>query len=262
MTIRTARAPRLDGVRALFTTRYGGTSQGDFAEANLALHVGDNPADVAAQRTTLHAMMAAPVVFVDQRHTADVHVLPRDHAQPFPRPSGEAAPVADAVVTDREDVAVAVMVADCVPVLLSDPEAGVVAAAHAGRRGLLSGILQNTLGQMERLGADPSRTQAAIGPSICAKCYEVPESMREDCGDLRDVLWTSTSWGTPSLDLRAGARYVLEQEGLPALSIDDEYPCTLEDEAFFSYRRHPQTGRCAGVIRRAEAVHERSRTGV
>ncbi|AXK44640.1 peptidoglycan editing factor PgeF [Brachybacterium saurashtrense] len=237
-----ARAPRHRGARALFTGRDGGVSTGDHASLNLARHVGDDEAAVERNRALLAVEMGAPLVFVDQVHSADVHVLPS---------SGEV-PVltADALVTDRRDVALAIMVADCLPVLLSDPEAGVVAVAHAGRQGLLGGVLQNTVQAMQGRGARPERLEVSIGPSICGACYEVPESMREETAAQLPAARATTSWGTPALDLRAGAVAVLDAAGVPREAIAAEAPCTLEDERFFSYRRSSRTGRFAGVLRR------------
>jgi YfiH family protein len=244
-----ARAPRSRGARALFTGREGGVSTGEHAGLNLARHVGDDEHAVERNRELLAAEIGAPLVFVEQVHSADVHVLPEADALPAQDP----APVvrADAIVTDRADVALAIMVADCLPVLLSDPVAGVVAAAHAGRRGLLDGVLEATLEQMRRLGSRPGDITASIGPAICGACYEVPAQMREDAAARLPATASTTRWGTPALDLRAGAVDVLREAGLPAEAIDAEHPCTLEDERFFSYRRSATTGRFVGVLRRA-----------
>lgn len=238
-----ARAPRLRGARSLFTGRVGGVSVGDHAGLNLARHVGDDERRVERNRALLAAEIGAPVVFVDQVHSVDVHVLP---------PTGEVPVVtADAMVTDRSDVALGIMVADCLPVLLSDPVAGVVAVAHAGRQGLLTGVLQNTVEAMAGLGARPQDLEASIGPAICGACYEVPAAMQEDAARLLPETRSTTSWGTPSLDLRAGAVALLETAGVPRGSIDADHPCTLEDERFYSYRRASRTGRFAGVLRRS-----------
>ncbi len=236
-----ARAPRIRGARALFTGRSGGVSTGDHAGLNLARHVGDDETAVERNRALLVAEIGAPLVFVEQVHSAEVHVLPSHGPAPVR--------TADAIVTDREDVALAIMVADCLPVLLSDPRAGVVAVAHAGRRGLLDGVLEATLEQMTRLGARPRDVTASIGPAICGACYEVPEEMREDAARRHPATASTTSWGTPALDLRAGAVAVLEGAGVD--EIDADHPCTLEDERFYSYRRSARTGRFAGVLRRA-----------
>ncbi len=238
-----ARAPRLRGARALFTGRAGGVSRGDHAGLNLARHVGDDEADVERNRALLAAEIGAPPVFVTQVHSARVQVLPPHGPVP--------AATADAQVTDRRDVALAIMVADCLPVLLSDPVTGTVAVAHAGRQGLLGGVLQNTVAAMADFGARPADLTVSIGPSICGACYEVPAPMREEASAQLPAARAVTRWGTPALDLRAGAVAVLQEAGIAAEAIDAEHPCTLEDERFYSYRRQARTGRFAGVIRRA-----------
>lgn len=238
------RASRLRGARALFTTRHGGHGSGDFAGWNLARHVGDDATVVDRNRALLAAELdLAPeqLVFVDQVHSADVHVLPA--AGPVP------VVTADAIVTDRRDVALGILVADCLPVLLADAEAGVVAVAHAGRPGLLAGVLEHTLEAMASLGARPERTAASIGPSVCGACYEVPAAMRDAGAERLSATFAETRWGTPSLDLRAGAVQVLTARGVPAEALDLDHPCTLEDEDFFSYRRAARTGRLAGAVR-------------
>ena len=237
-----ARASRIRGARALFTGRAGGVSTGDHSALNLARHVGDEDAAVRRNRGLLAAELGAEPVFVDQVHSARVHVLPSTGPVPVVR--------ADAMVTDRADVALAIMVADCLPVLLSDAAAGVVAAAHAGRVGLLDGVLERTVEAMTALGARAERLEVAVGPSICGSCYEVPAEMCEQAGARAPESIATTSWGTPALDLRAGAAAALGRAGVRGAAIDADHPCTLEDEDYFSYRRAARTGRFAGVIRR------------
>lgn len=237
------RASRCRGARALFTGRDGGVSTGDFASWNLARHVGDDEEAVSRNRELLAAELGGTdVVFLDQVHSADVHTLPADGPVPVV--------TADAMVTGRRDVALAIMVADCLPVLLTDPGAGVIGAAHAGRRGLLDGVLGRTVEAMSALGARPERMEAVVGPSICGRCYEVPARMRREAAARVPEIYARTSWGTPALDLRAGAVGVLRRAGIGAEAMDTDHPCTLEDESYFSYRREARTGRFAGVIRR------------
>lgn len=248
------------GARALFTTRHGGAGSGDFASANLGRHVGDDDAIVERNRALLAEEMGVPLVFVEQVHGRDVLTLPAPAALAADdSPLRAASPVvrADALVTDRSDIALAIMVADCLPVLLCEPEAGVVAAAHAGRKGLLGGVLEATLAQMASLGARPERIVGAIGPSVCGACYEVPEAMRAEAAAILPATAATTRWGTPALDLRAGAVEALERCGVPADAVAADPPCTVEDEDFFSYRRAQRTGRFAGVIRlEAEEAEE------
>lgn len=215
---------------------------GDYATLNLARHVGDDDSIVERNRALVAAEIGLPLVVVDQVHSADVHVLPEHGPVPVV--------TADALVTRRRDVALAIMVADCLPVLLSAEQAGVIGVAHAGRVGLLHGVLENTLAAMAELGAAPEQISASIGPSICGRCYEVPAEMRADAALALPATRSVSRWGTPALDLRAGAVGVLTAAGIPAAEIEENHPCTFECEEFFSYRRQSRTGRFAGVIRR------------
>jgi len=143
-----------------------------------------------------------------------------------------AAEKADALVTTDRRLAVAVRVADCVPVLFADPDAGVVAAAHAGRVGLGAGVLPATVARMVELGA--GRITAWIGPHICGDCYEVPADLQADYGRLHPAAVATTSWGTPSLDLGAAAAAQLAALGCTVLRVD---PCTRTTPTLHSYRR-------------------------
>jgi YfiH family protein len=140
-----------------------------------------------------------------------------------------------------------VMVADCAPVLLADPQAGLVAAAHAGRVGLLAGVLQATVERMMALGAEPGRIRAAVGPCAGPCCYEVGEELRAVAADVLSDAWARTRSGTASIDLRAGCRQALGQVGVTRVEVLDR--CTVEDDRFYSYRRSSTTGRFVGVIR-------------
>lgn len=139
---------------------------------------------------------------------------------------------ADALVTTSRRVAVAVRVADCVPVLFADPEAGVVGAAHAGRVGLAAGVLPATVTALHRLGA--GRLQAWIGPHICGECYEVPARLQAEVCAVHPAARATTSWGTPSLDLGAAAAAQLDQLGCSVVRVD---PCTRTTASLHSYRR-------------------------
>ncbi len=238
-------------------------SGGPWAGLDLALHVGDDPGSVARNRDLLARWAGAAVRFPNQVHGRDVLVISPsapgtaapERAAPEGDPPGRAAtegtmPGCDAVVTAGPGLAVGVLVADCVPVLLADPGAGVVGAAHAGRRGLLAGVLQEAVAAMCGLGARPERIHAAIGPAAGACCYEVPEAMRDEAAARWPQLWAWTRQGTPSLDLPGGCRAALADAGVRqviAVPI-----CTIDDEAYYSYRRAGNhgsvTGRFAGVV--------------
>lgn len=233
------------GVRAGFTGRDGGVSVGTWAGLNLALHVGDDRGDVERNRRLLLSWSRSPVRFPRQVHGIDVLAAGPDSSS-LMTGGDPAEPARDAVVTAMPGVPVGVLVADCVPVLLADPVAGVVGAAHAGRRGLLKGVIEATVSAMCEHGAEPGRIQAAIGPCAGPCCYEVPEQLRAESARRLPVTWASTRWGTPSLDLPGGCRAVLERLGVTAVTTVDA--CTIENHAYYSYRREPVTGRFAGIV--------------
>ncbi|WP_328591652.1 peptidoglycan editing factor PgeF [Occultella glacieicola] len=220
-----------------FTTRAGGVSRGVYESLNLGAGVADEPAAVAVNRRRVSDRFGRPVAFLTQVHSDRVHEVTG------PPPAGTVAVAeADALLTARVDVALGVLVADCVPILLAGD--GLVAAVHAGRRGLVSGVLTHTLARMAAAGSPAGR--AAIGPSICGRCYEVPEAMRAEVAARMPVVAATTSWGTPALDLAAGVRAQLADAGVP--EVHHEARCTREDPDLFSYRRDGVTGRFAGVI--------------
>ncbi|MEJ2870868.1 peptidoglycan editing factor PgeF [Actinomycetospora sp. OC33-EN08] len=226
-------------VRRVLTTRAGGRSKPPYDSFNLGDHVGDDPAAVAANRDRLArgiGLGPGRVAWMNQVHGTDVVVV--DGPQ-------EEVPTADALVTEQPRLALAVVVADCVPVLLADPEAGVVAAAHAGRTGAAAGVLPATLRAMEELGAERDRVEVLLGPSVCGQCYEVPAAMRDEVEAALPGSAGTTRVGTPSLDLRAGLVRQLGDEGV--LKIDADGRCTFEDDQLFSHRRARPTGRLAGV---------------
>jgi YfiH family protein len=156
---------------------------------------------------------------------------------------GSPAPEADAMVS--RGVPLAVMVADCIPVLLAGESPGgpVLAAVHAGRPGLANGVIPAAVDSMNTLGATGIR--AWLGPSICGSCYEVPAPLQAEVAAVVPASRSTTSWGTPGLDLPAGARSQLEQAGV---GVEYSGPCTLETPSLFSYRRNKNTGRFAGVV--------------
>jgi YfiH family protein len=232
----------LPGTVGGFTSRSGGISAAPWEQLNLALHVGDVAEAVMANRAGVAGWFGATAIaFPEQVHGPSVAVVdgPVD-SRAWPGGAG-----CDAVVTVRPGVPLGVLVADCLPILLTDPEARVIGAAHAGRRGLAEGVIQATLAAMVALGAEPGRTAAVIGPSICGRCYEVPEEMRDEVDAVVPGSACETSIGTSGLDLVAGALGVLSDAGVTATALGI---CTAEDEQFYSYRREGVTGRFAGVV--------------
>jgi YfiH family protein len=226
------------GVRAGFSTRTGGTSTGPHTSLNLGYHVSDEWTRAYANRHLLGGWLGAPITMTTQVHGTDVARV--DRYRPTTKQE------ADALLSTAPGVGIGVMVADCVPVLLADAEAGVVATAHAGRGGLVGGVVPNVVAAMVAHGARTASIRAAIGPSICGRCYEVPEQLRAEVEAAVPGTAGETSWGTPSVDIAAGVLSQLAAADVHAVTRTDR--CTYEDERYFSFRRDGVTGRFAGVI--------------
>lgn len=219
-------------MECFFTDRHGGLSHGDFASLNLAMHVGDEIDQVLANRKLLNDRIG-PVAFMSQVH-GDTIVEVRELSTE--------APTADALITDNPNLALAVMVADCIPLLLSSMN--LVAAVHVGRAGLVNSIALKTVTRMQELGADS--ISAMIGPSICGSCYEVPKELHDSVVSLHPAASSRTSSGTFGLDLPAALKVALETVGV---AVESKDICTFEDENYYSYRRNQVTGRQVGVIK-------------
>ncbi|BCW70547.1 polyphenol oxidase family protein [Arthrobacter sp. NicSoilB8] len=218
----------------------------DVGAGNLALHVGDDPAEVRRRRAELEAaagLGGRSFRYMNQVHGADVATI-SGGAATADAAEAAVAPTADAMVTLTEPLAV--MVADCVPVVLvGDGPAGapVLGVVHAGRPGVAAGVVPAAVSRLRELGAE--NIGAWVGPSVCGGCYEVPDGLRADVAAAVPATWCTTSTGTPGLDLPAGVRSQLEAEGV---SVEYSGGCTLEDDTLFSYRRNGQTGRFAGLV--------------
>ncbi|MFI6283634.1 peptidoglycan editing factor PgeF [Streptomyces sp. NPDC051018] len=230
------------GAHFAFTDRWGGVSAVPYEELNLGGAVGDDPGAVRANRAVAAGKLGldpADVVWMNQVHGKDVAKVDG--------PWGDGPiPSVDGLVTATPRLALAVLTADCTPVLLADPVAGVIAAAHAGRPGLLAGIVPATVAAMTSLGADPGRIVARTGPAVCGRCYEVPEGMRAEVAAAEPAAWSETSWGTPAVDVTAGVHAQLAAVGVR----DRRHSgiCTLESRDHYSYRRDRTTGRLAGYV--------------
>ena len=225
----------------VFTSRVGGVSAAPYDSFNLGTHVGDNPEDVAANRSRLAGILGLPAdrfVWMEQLHTNTVTRVEAPSAVPVE--------ATDALVTREKDLALCVLVADCTPVLLSDHAAGVIGAAHAGRMGARNGIVKNTVQAMVDLGAQPSRIQVLLGPAAAGASYEVPEDMAADVEKHLPGSRTTTTRGTAGIDVRAGL--VRQLLSLGVTHIDADPRDTITDDDFFSHRRDGVTGRQAGVI--------------
>lgn len=228
-------------VRMVFTAKAGGVSSSPYESFNLGDHVGDAPEDVASNRQRLADVLGlAPEQFVwmEQLHTNTVTVVDGPQSEPVE--------ATDAVVTTQPGLALCVLVADCVPVLLSDHNAGVIAAAHAGRLGARNGIVKKTVETMVEVGANPANIQALLGPAAAGASYEVPLEMARDVESRLPGSMTKTSKGTTGLDIRAGL--VRQLLSLGVTHVDADPRDTVTDTDFFSYRREGTTGRQAGVI--------------
>lgn len=238
------RSPALDnaarhGVRHGFFTRAGGVSEGIYRGLNAGVGSQDARENVAENRARIAASLGvAPknLLSLYQVHSPDALVV----REPF----GAERPRADALVTDRPGLALGVLSADCGPVLFADADAGVVAAAHAGWKGALTGILESTVEAMERLGAKRERIVAVLGPSIGPQNYEVgPEFLDR----FTTASAANTAWFTPSakeghalFDLNGYTLDRLSRAGVAAHGLNR---CTYADEeAFYSYRRATHRG--------------------
>ncbi|MEU3745171.1 MULTISPECIES: peptidoglycan editing factor PgeF [Streptomyces] len=231
-----------NGAHFAFTDRWGGVSAVPYEELNLGGAVGDDPESVRTNRALAAGALGldpARVVWMNQVHGADVAEV----EGPW---TGESVPAVDGLVTAARGLALAVLTADCVPVLLADPVAGVVSAAHAGRPGMVAGIVPAAVEAMIGLGADPARIVARTGPAVCGRCYEVPEAMRAEVADIEPAAWAETSWGTPAVDVTAGVHAQLERLGVTDRKASDV--CTRESGDHYSYRRDRSTGRLAGYV--------------
>ncbi|WP_329216380.1 peptidoglycan editing factor PgeF [Streptomyces sp. NBC_01485] len=230
------------GAHFAFTDRWGGVSAAPYEQLNLGGAVGDDPEAVRANRELAArslGLVPGRVVWMNQVHGNDVAEV----EGPW---TTAATPPVDGLVTATRGLALAVLTADCVPVLLADPVAGVVAAAHAGRPGMVKGIVPAAIDAMESLGADPSRIVARTGPAVCGRCYEVPEEMRAEVAAVEPAAHAETSWGTPAVDVTAGVHAQLDRLGVPDREASPV--CTRESKDHFSYRRDRSTGRLAGYV--------------
>ncbi|MDR0634095.1 MAG: peptidoglycan editing factor PgeF [Azoarcus sp.] len=231
-------APR--AVRALVTTRLGGHSKAPYDSFNLGTHVGDDPAAVAANRASLRRHLPAGPCWLEQVHGTEVALAGGD---------GREAPIrADAAVARVAGAVCAVMTADCLPVLFCDDDGTVVAAAHAGWRGLAAGVLEATLAAM---AAPPARVMAWLGPAIGPTAFEVGEEVRTAflaCDpDARAAFTARKMEGKWLADLFALARRRLARAGVER--VYGGGVCTFtESGRFYSYRREGTTGRFASLV--------------
>lgn len=235
-----------EGAPHAITTRHGGVSRPPYASFNLGDHVGDAPGAVLTNRAKLRAAlgdMRRPLVVARQVHGGVVEAV---RARPEP---DAAPPEADALITDRDDVYLALFFADCVPVLFFDPKVRAVGVAHGGWRGLAAGVLGNTVDALRAAyGVDPATLEAAIGPHIGVCCYEVSADVADRFADVPRALRTDDA-GRTFLNLSRVARMQLDRAGLKPENVSISAPCTsCFAEAYFSHRAEQPTGRFAAAI--------------
>lgn len=225
------------GVSHAFFTRDGGVSTGVYASLNCGAGSDDNPdAVVENKRRAANRMKVADdrLWTLYQVHSANVITIDGGV------PSGGSGPAADGMATREPGIALGILTADCAPVLFSDPENGVIGAAHAGWKGALSGVMENTVTAMENLGADRTRIRAAIGPCIAQASYQVGEEFPSPflaANPSASAFFAPDSDpGKHRFDLRGFIASRLEQTGIADTEAlpNDTY---AEEEAFFSYRR-------------------------
>lgn len=232
-----AQWPAPPNVHALTTTRQIGYSQETYAKNNLALHVNDEPAHVFANRTTLVKQLSLPAepIWLNQTHS-NVCVTVEDDANRH----------ADATVTRQPGQTLAILTADCLPIVLCNKNGDEIAAIHAGWRGLVNGIIENTLAKMQ---SPTHQLMVWIGPAICVTCYETS-------ADVKKAFIKQYPFAHPAFEDKNGKIYanlskiaelVFYEAGVS--SVHQSGACTFESESkFYSYRREAQTGRIATLI--------------
>jgi polyphenol oxidase len=240
MTLESMLLSAIPGLRHAFFTRDGGVSDGIYNSLNGGIGSNDDPANVAENRNRMAEQMGvAPEYFlsVHQTHSPNVAVT----SGPW---RGASRPLADAIVTRSEGLAIGATAADCGAILLVDPTARVIGAAHAGWKGALTGIMESTVDAMEELGAERSGIVAAIGPLIRQHSYEVGAEFVDRFveADAENALFflPAAREGHAMFDLAGFIRMRLENAGV--LMIDDIGADTYSDERFFSYRRSVHRG--------------------
>lgn len=215
-----------------FTNSHGGVSEGNYTSLNLGDHVGDSLQSVAKNREIISEKFGA-TQYMKQVHGNRVAVIEE---------VTDEVPTADALITGIPGITLAVMVADCIPLILSSKHS--VAAVHVGRKGLVNRVAEKTIEIMREI-SDQEIT-ATLGPAICGKCYEVSQEIFDEVVASHPTAATRTSANTPSLDLVAGL--ITDLKSLGIKSIYNQSRCTVESDDLFSYRRSAITGRQAGLV--------------
>ena len=250
MTVEPFRARALDGVPHGFLGRRGGVSRGVVEGLNVGWGAEDDPQAVRENRRRAGEAVApgARLVTLHQTHSPDVIYV----TEPFP---DDARPHADAMVTDRRGLLLGILTADCAPVLFADREAGVIGAAHAGWKGAFAGVVESTVAEMERRGAERGRIAAAVGPCIARRSYEVDEAFLRrfvEADPENERFFGGAREGHHFFDLEGFVLSRLAEAGLSNVEAlgQDTYS---QPDLFFSYRRathlaEPTYGRQISLI--------------
>lgn len=224
-------------ITALTTTRLDGFSQAPYDQNNLAYHVGDNTQHVEKNRATLLKSLSLPnePAWLEQTHSTNCVIIENEHSR-----------TADAAVTRCKDIPLVIMTADCLPIVLCDQRGTEIAAIHAGWRGLVHGIVENTLAKMQ---SKPDALMAWIGPGICPTCFEVGSEVKESYTNQYPFTKDTFRYNGSRCyaDLPKMAELILNAQGVNA--VFHAAACTFElENKFYSYRRKAQTGRMATLI--------------
>ncbi|MGJ9412017.1 polyphenol oxidase family protein [Aeromicrobium sp. CF4.19] len=229
-------------VEVAFTDRRGGVS----TEGRDSLNLGSAGGDTMENVVTNHRRVAEALGVDGLGSMSQVHGASVVAVDALRQDGSGTVPECDALVTDTRGLALLVRVADCVPVLLADADAGLVAAVHAGRAGLVGAVVPAAVQALRARGADALRSW--VGPRACGSCYELPAEMADAVEAAVPGTRSTTSWGTPAVDVGAG---VVAQLRAAGVVVDDlgAQACTIEDERLFSYRRQgTESGRFGGVV--------------
>lgn len=230
--------------RVRFSGRGGGVSVGPFDSLNLGDHVGDDPVAVGENRDRLAATVGLT--------GADLAVMQAAHGRRSSLVTQPGTvPLVDILVTTQPGLGLVALAADCVPIALVDPVAGVAAAVHAGWRGVSEDTAGAAVAAMVAAGAQPAQIVAHLGPAICAGCYEVSPDVREEVAAVAPQGWSTTRAGTAAVALHPAVTEQLRRAGVTSITADQT--CTAESTDLFSYRRDGQTGRHGVVVRLPEA---------
>lgn len=220
------------------TDRDGGVSDGPWQSLNLGTSNGDAPERVEANLARVGAALGVDrLVRMTQVHGADVAWVDElDDGQ---------IPVADVLLSRTPGVGILVRVADCTPIVLAAPGQSLIGVVHCGRAGLVAGVVAAAVDELRAQGA--ISLHAWVGPRACGRCYELPADLANAVADVVPEARSTTSWGTPAIDVGAGVMAQLEARGVQATDLGAK-ECTIEHERWFSYRRQGQDSGRFGAV--------------